>query len=301
MKVILFGAGASFGSEKVIPFLPPVSTGLFDQLRKHYPEACGKITASDRLKFVPNFELGMKQLWDSHSRDTQVLMRCMADYFAKFRATQGNAYARLLEHLEYRDALEGTYFSTLNYECVLESAAREYGFRAIDYVSKKGTTESVLSVWKIHGSCNFLPKSVTGGSSAISYDAAGVSWNGDIKIVDPSRVGPFVSQSAFYPAMAVFMEGKPVRSHPGMIGTLQKWWKEAISKAKVVGVIGVRPNEQDTHIWNPLADTDALIVVIGNEPEYRSWAEKHRTGKATTVVGTQFSRDLPAFAEAFSQ
>jgi len=301
MKVILFGAGASFGSEKVIPFLPPLSTGLFDQLQKYYPDAWGKIPASDRPKFVPNFELGMKELWDSHSHDTPAFMRCMADYFAKFRAIRGNAYGRLLEHLEFRHALEGTYFSTLNYGCVLESAAREHGFRAIEYFSKKGTTESVLSVWKIHGSCNFLPKSVSGGSSAISYNAAGVSWNGEIKIVDPSRVGPFVSQNAFYPAMAVFMEGKPVQSHPGIISTLQKWWKNAISKAKVVGVIGVRPNEQDTHIWNPLVDTDALIVVIGNEPEYRSWAKKHRTGKATTVVGTQFSRDLPAFAEAFSQ
>jgi len=301
MNVILFGAGASFGSERVIPFLPPLTTGLFDQLQKYYPDAWGKIPVSDRPKFVPNFELGMKELWDSHSYDTPVFMRCMADYFAKFRAIRGNAYVRLFEHLEYRHALEGTYFSTLNYECVLESAAREYGFRAVEYFSKKETTESVFSVWKIHGSCNFLPKSVSGGSSAISYNAAGVSWNGEIEIVDPSRVGPFVSQSAFYPAMAVFMEGKPVHSHQGIISTLQKWWQDAIHKAKVVGVIGVRPSEQDTHIWNPIADTDALIVVIGNEPEYRSWAEKHRTGKATTVVGTQFSRDLPAFAEAFSQ
>ncbi len=299
-RVILFGAGASHGAVRVIPRAPPLGPQLFDQLRAVYPDAWGKIPDEMRPDFVPNFELGMKKIWDSGSNDGTVLLRAIGHFFAQFRADHSSAYGRLLEHLEYRGVLEGTHFSSVNYECVLETAARNYGFNAILYSSQDGTTDSALSVWKIHGSCNFLPVGIAGGASAVSYSPAAVSWNGGVKIVDPTQVGPFIETSAFYPAMAVFMEGKPVHSSPGVIIQLQQWWKSAVEIAPAIGIIGVNPNPTDQHIWGPLAQAEGRIVVIGDEASYDGWAQDAREGRSVEVVGSKFADSLDDFAEALS-
>ncbi len=299
MRLILLGAGASHGCERASPYCPPLAKRLFDDLQQQYPNAWGKLPKSYRRNFVPNFERGMKELWDSGSHDTSALLRCMADYFARFRPLSRSAYHRLMEHLDAHGALCGTYLSTLNYDCLLEYAGREFR-GTIQYFSADPTDLDALAVWKIHGSCNFLPASVSGAASGISYSASGVSWEGDLNIVDASQVGPFVARSAFYPAMAIFMEGKPVNSHQSQIKQLQSMWADAVLHADAVGVIGVRPNEADTHIWQPLADTDAELVVIGNRNEYDEWAKARRPGKRTHIVGDRFARDLTAFAETFS-
>ena len=301
MRVILFGAGASYGSESVHPYPPPLTAGLFDELQKHYPKAWGTIPASDRAKFVPNFELGMKEIWDSGSHAAPVLMRCLADYFARFRTGHSNVYARFLEHLQYYRALEGTVFSSLNYECVLETAARNYGIPRIEYFDKNPTGVSTLTVWKLHGTCNFLPNSVAGGAAAVSFSGAAVSWDGEMRIVDPVHVGPFVSQSAFYPAMAVFMEGKPIHSHQNAIKELQTWWRAAIVESDVVGIVGVHPNEADTHLWDPLSESNATVVVIGDVEAYEGWRTRRRVGKRSEIVGDRFARDLPKFTEIFAK
>jgi len=299
--VILFGAGASYGSQQVLPGCPPLGAQLFDQLQRSYPNAWGKIPPKMRSDFVPYFELGMKKVWDSGSHDGVVLLRCMADFFAQFRADHGNAYARLLEHLEYAGILHGTHFSSLNYDCVLETAARDFGFARIDYGSEEPTRTGMFSVWKIHGSCNFLPTVVSGRADAISYGPNAVKWDGgDVRIVDPSQVRHFVAQSAFYPAMAVFMEGKPVHSSPSVVRKLQEWWKEAVAVAPVIGIIGVNPNPADVHIWKPLAETAGRIVVIGDTSSYEKWTNTNRGSERTEIVGERFADSLHEFRRAFA-
>jgi len=299
VSLILFGAGASYGCERASPYCPPHGSGLFDDLQKHYPDVWGTLPGSWRPKFVPNFEPGMKELWDSGSHDTPVFMRCMADYFARFRPLPGSAYHRLLEHLDAHGSLAGTFFSTLNYDCLLEYAGRQFR-PTIQYFSTDPTGSAALTVWKIHGSCNFLPASVSGAASAVSYAASSVSWDGEMTIVDASQVGPFVAESAFYPAMSVFMEGKPVHSHHSHIKQLQSWWADAVARADVVGLIGVRPNQADEHIWQPLAKTAADLVVIGNRNDYEQWAAARRAKRSTRIVGDRFARDLASFAETFA-
>ncbi len=300
-RVLLFGAGASFGALGIVPNAPPLGAGLFDELRGNYPNAWGTIPDSDRPKFVPNFELGMKELWDSNSHATPVLMRCIADYFARFRSNGTGSYERLLSALAEVGALEETAFSTLNYECVLESAARSYGFSRIEYFREGPTDEEGITLWKLHGSCNFLPASVSGGASAVSFSGAAVSWDGDMRIVDPGQVGAFVAQSAFYPAMAVFMEGKPVHSHQSALVTTQGWWREAVAQAESVGVVGVHPNKADDHLWGPLAETPAKLVIIGDVAANEDWAASSRGDRETLVVGDRFDRDLDRFVADFSR
>lgn len=297
-RLILFGAGASFGSGAVNPKPPPLSAGLFDELRAAYPAAWGQVPQQKRSSFVPNFEPGMKEIFESGSHDSTALLRALAHYFTQFRASHGNAYARLLEHLGSHGVLKGTLFSSLNYECVLETAARNYGFPLVSYFDHAATTKDAIAVWKIHGSCNFLPNSVAGGAGVVSFAANAVSWDGEARLVDPSEARRFIEASAFYPVMAVFMEGKPIQSNPSLVRDLQQRWATAVREAECVGIIGVAPNVADAHLWQPLGETDARIVVIGDTNAYAKWGDDHRGSKETIIVGSKFEAALPAFAKA---
>lgn len=241
----------------------------------------------------------MQELWERQTHDVPILLRCMADNFARFRPLERNAYTRLLDHLGARGAVQGTYFASLNYDCLFEYAARHYDF-TIDYFASAPTTESTLTCWKVHGSCNFIPTDVSGQPSAVSFSASSVIFDSGIVPIDAAKVGGFVVKNAFYPAMAVYMEGKPLHSCPSAIRQLQSLWSEAVLAAEAVGLIGVRPNPSDDHIWEPLAKTKARIDVIGNADDYRNWAGSHPSSKRTNIIGDRFARDLSAFADAFS-
>ena len=242
----------------------------------------------------------MKMIFESGSHDSTALLRALAHYFTQFRANHGNAYVRLLEHLEGHGVLPGILFSSLNYECVLETAARHYGFPLVSYFDHEATTKDAIAVWKIHGSCNFLPNSVVGGAGVVSFAANAVSWDGAARLVDPSEARRFIEASAFYPAMAVFMEGKPIQSNPSLVRNLQQRWATAVRGAECVGIIGVAPNVADAHLWQPLAETNARIVVIGDKSAYSKWADEHRGSKETNIVGSKFDAALSAFAKAIA-
>ncbi|MEX0692735.1 MAG: hypothetical protein WD934_06585 [Gemmatimonadales bacterium] len=241
----------------------------------------------------------MKEVFESGSHDSTALLRALAHYFTQFRANHGNSYARLLEHLDSHSVLLGTLFSSLNYECVFETAARNYGFPLVAYFDKDATTKDAIAVWKIHGSCNFLPTSISGSAGAISFAANAVSWDGDARLVDPSEARRFIEGSAFYPAMAVFMEGKPIQSNPTLVRELQKRWATAVREAECVGIVGVSPNVADEHLWQPLAETER-VVVIGDKKAYAKWATDHRGPRKTDIVGSTFDDALPTFAKALA-
>lgn len=298
-RLILFGAGASHGAEKVNPYPPPLGQGLFDDLQRLYPQHWGQIPADKKHLFVPNFEPGMAALWNSGWYGTADLMRCLADYFAQFRPLPGNAYSRLLEQLTRRNALIGTQFSSLNYDCLLEYAGQE-AIGNICYHTLNPCDAKVLSVWKIHGSCNFLPdpNNIRGLAQSMSYSASNVSWNVPINFVDAAQVRPFIKANAFYPAMAAYMEGKPVHSCQTVIQQLQEWWNNAVWRAEVIGIIGVKPNVSDVHIWCPLASTEAELIVIGDETAYEKWIGEHRPSKRACIVGSHFASSLDEFVTA---
>ena len=298
-RVILFGAGATYGSEAVAPSIPPLGADLFDELRAAYPQAWGTIPDERRPSFVPNFELGMRDVWESGSHTGPTLVRCMAHYFTRFRPLVGNTYSSLLAALDRQGVLDGTFFSSLNYECVLECTAREYGYESIDYFGNGPTEGDSFLLWKVHGSCNFVPQSIRGQAEGVSI-SPGVSIDGELAAVNLRAARGFAEQSAFSPSMAVFMEGKPVQSCPSVVRALQDRWAAAISCAEVVGLIGVRPNPADTHLWDPLSDAPGRVIVIGDEAANEDWAATRRAGKSTSVLGPYFADHADDFAEAMS-
>lgn len=57
------------------------------------------------------------------------------------------------------DLLDETGLSTLNYECVFELAVSDLGLN-VDYFSNAPSSNEKVTFWKLHGSCNFMPKNI---------------------------------------------------------------------------------------------------------------------------------------------
>ena len=89
--------------------------------------------------------------------------------------------------------------------------------------------------------------------------------------------------------MCLYMEGKPTQVAPKTIGNIQKILHDYIETASTITVIGVAPNADDTHIWNPIASSKALLGYVGpaSEPFY-IWAQKYRKDRDCSVLADRF-------------
>ena len=54
-------------------------------------------------------------------------------------------------------------------------------------------------------------------------------------------------------------------------------------------IIGVRPNPNDTHIWNPIIETNAIVGYIGSNSDFIKYVEKKRNGKTTKFIGYRWN------------
>ena len=235
----------------------------------------------------------MGALWESGNHAVPNLMQEMAIFFAQFRLMSSgtDSYSVLIEHLASSEKLKDTIFSSLNYECLMEIATFLSG-RTVNYLSEYTPSGTSLTVWKLHGSCNFLPgenvvatRDATFGSSAV--------LNPGVRVVDPSEVATYLTgNTSLYPTMSIYTRGKPVQISPFLTDSLQGLWRAAVGSADSVTVIGVKPHPVDEHIWAPLATTNANVMFIGDREPVEAWIAEHRPEKASRFIGTRFHDEI---------
>ncbi|MFH0910894.1 MAG: hypothetical protein V1918_05255 [Planctomycetota bacterium] len=59
-------------------------------------------------------------------------------------------------------------------------------------------------------------------------------------------------------------------------------FKEVVTRCQKVAIVGVEIRPHDTHIWGPLAETDAKIIYCSgpdSEKKYNDWSKDARPGK----------------------
>ena len=254
-----------------------------------FPGSWGNLPTSLATEFIRDFEAGMGQLWESGSHAIPNLMQHMAIFFARYNVqlSRTDSYSMFLERLANDDKLEDAIFSTLNYECLLEIAVSGSG-RTVNYLSEHIPSEETLTLWKLHGSCNFLPGEGVTATRGVSF-GPGVTMNPGIRTVNPSDVTPYcMSDTALYPIMSVYTRGKPVQISPYVTESLQNWWKAAVESAESVVVVGVHPHAVDEHIWAPLASTNASVSLVGNDDAIRAWIRDARNGRPSQYIGSRF-------------
>jgi hypothetical protein len=219
------------------------------------------------------FEKAMAEFMDTRGVDAIRFQREMSCYFAKFSPGPDNLYRQIISVLKRtkRKAI----FVTTNYEMLIELAAIEEGYKVI-YQGDSVSSDSI-NVLKIHGSCNFLPKSegvfdnVTfsgppGGKTVFIED--------DVRAVLPDKVLRFCrEENSVCPALTLYAEGKRVLICRRFVEEQQEAWQIQAEKAKKIFVIGLKFYPRDTHIWDVLKSSSANLFHIGDENDFPKLAD----------------------------
>ena len=288
-RVVLFGAGASYGCGGVAPFAPPLGSELIGALASGFPR--WKALAPDlRQVFDGRFEDGMQRLREQHGLDLFPLLREMACFFSQFtiRERAKNLYARLLERYAQRGLHREVLLSTLNYDLLIEEAALAR-FKAVRYKSVPDGEDSVC-VHKLHGSCNWrVPQQVFDFPGTVQVSDAILKVN--IEPIPRESVCAIYmgGSTALPPAMSLYARGKPAHIAPNWIDEVQRLWTEAVEGAEMVVVVGVLPNAEDTHVWGPLGRLKGELVYVGGRAEFEEWRRAHRPKGASRFLGKRWA------------
>jgi hypothetical protein len=85
------------------------------------------------------------------------------------------------------------------------------------------------------------------------------------------------------------MAGKPAQICPSALADMQAAFRAAVMAAEKVAVVGVNPHVTDQHIWDCLAETDAELLLCGDEGAFERWMNEYRPGRPSRYIGPRFA------------
>ena len=296
--MLLFGAGASNGSLGMSK-CPPLNKDLFGELRKTYPYTWGKVSHELDDVFNKSFEEGMDAL---NNQDPNVqpgivlLWRDVAIYFSKFKIddTNQNLYCRLFHRYNTQLLNGDIVLSTLNYDCLIESALINSGIKNINYIDGN----MGVKLRKIHGSCNFIPLRFNIAWENLTWKANfDTTINTEIKFVFPEKVEAELSKTVGS-AMSLIHQEKKNMICPGKIQQIQNEFREFVAGAKAIISIGVKPNPDpvDGHIWDPVSNSSAQVFFVGNKDKCQDWIKQRRNSNGY-FIGDRFKSSFDKICE----
>jgi len=308
--VLLFGAGASAFSGPVryrgdLNKSPPLGcgpNGLFAALLEEGGIAAS-FPAEVQAALIADFEAGMRRLERMPGTWHCAFQRQIALHLASYRIRPHNHYLELLA-LPYLRSREVQY-STINYDMLLDQALSNYGLQ-IEGAPKDSPNPQFVTLLKLHGACNVLTKiqnhihgnevidapfgfhSPIGGSSGKLYLARSYReierWCRDYE------------NEQFAPVIAQYVREKTFLTHAEAFEGMQAFWAKKVLTAKAVVLIGVRYVPGDEHIWKPLFESNAeLLVVDPNFESIEAWGVNR--ARKPQHIAQSFS-DLPIIQES---
>ena len=298
-KLIIFGAGASFGSEDN---MPPLGKSLFDELVKLSPNGWGQIDKEMALALQNNFEDGMKKLLEKCPEILSKAQKSMADFFFRFVPTEKNLYVKLAKRIK-KCQWNGS-IATLNYDRLLQISLSRAGLKQ---KFNHGTFPEIQVCYP-HGCCNFFCEGIistdrikisgneidfgdgrkivaredgtigTHNGPLIHYGEEGLTTDGEIKIVESLRRFYKELNSPFPPIMSYFIPTKHTTSCKNFIDGEREKFAKLVESADDIVIIGIKIRELDEHIWDPLSKTSSKITYCaGSESKnYSTWAQQNR-------------------------
>jgi len=268
MITILFGAGASYGSD--ITGTPPLGNDLFDSLRVFAPESWGLISGELTKTFRTNFEDGMVDLVQ-RSQFAAPLQWDMAEYFFKcFAISKTNHYIHLLNMLKIKS--DEIILSTLNYDTLLFQAATYLNIN-ID-IGASHPVHDGFSVTLPHGSCILYCATVR-ATGNIRF-TGNISSSGQVKLLN--SLNEFLQEkqaNRFPPVMSYYEPNKFTPSCINFIDSQRNMFNNHIINSNKIVIIGAKIHTLDKHIWAPLEKSSSEILYIGGalgKIEFDKWS-----------------------------
>jgi hypothetical protein len=285
-SVVLLGAGASFGSEKLSQNTPPLGDKLFERLVEQ-----GGIAAQipDEIKTLfreKGFETGMAEYYRHSGGNIMRFQRELAHYLASFSPSQESAYVQLINTLGTRRFI----YCSLNYDLLFELSAAYLQLNTT-YTAKRIKGE--VSLIKPHGSANFWPYTSDKFTRCTFINAGpGADFQAPIRPLNQiDTINQCLNQDSLAPAIAMYAEGKAVRVSPDYVEEQQQQWIMSAKLAKRVFVVGVRVHLIDHHIWGTLAETKADVIYFGfpnDKQNFDGWKTAFKKKNACFVQSDFF-------------
>ena len=292
-KLIILGAGASFGSES--NNVPPLSNFLFNKLVEVGPNSWGQIDRNLALVFQNDFEKGMKEVATKYPDLLIKIQKSMAAFFVTFQPTSRSLYIKLAQKI--KEAKWDGSVATLNYDRLLQISLMVTGLKQkFDH----GVFPEIQVCYP-HGCCNFFCEGVTatngvgvtenaivfnndgmvnfGNGGSINFGSNGVTTSGkSIKIINSPPDFYEEITKAFPPVMSYFIPSKFTTSCKNFIENERNRFSRLIANADNIAIIGIKLRKEDKHIWNSLSQASARIIYCsGSEGRrYLNWAKGNR-------------------------
>jgi len=289
-KLILFGAGASYGSDR--SNIPPLGSNLFSELSRFNPPGWGALPRKIVRVFEDDFEEGMVKMAEVNSHWMPVLQRAMAAYFFNFVPSPNNLYRQLANRIKNSNWKGAC--ATLNYERLLELSLSNVGIRPV--VGREPEEDYEIELVLPHGCCHIFCDSVRGTASGISFSGVGITTNGSVSVVaQPAQFQARINSDAFPPVMSYFEPTKRTNTGAGFIAGQRRRWSELAKMASVIAIIGIAVRSEDIHIWEPIRSSKATIVYCGGPrgaKTYRAWAEQESKISSSVVLEGYFAEEL---------
>jgi len=294
-SLILFGAGASFGSGEVVPKPPPMAGNLLSALSRLHPNAWGKLSKELQSSLSEDFEAGMVAIGDHHPHALPPLQRTMASFFFNFRPGGNNLYRKLAQKIKkYR--WSGA-LATLNYERLLELSFLEEGLSPY-CGTPPAKADHPLELCLPHGCCHIFCESVRGVAGAVSFSGQHVTTRGTVSVIgDYAEFTRRIQEDAFPPVMSYFNPTKSTTSCANFIEEQRARYNALVSGAEVIVIVGVKVRPHDRHLWDALATASGNLVYCSGTAgatEFEAWANQVRGERPSMVLRKYF---VEGFAE----
>lgn len=288
MKIILFGAGASYADSRV-----PLTKDLFLQLQNSFPNTWGNIPPIKRADFEKDFELAIEDyLWPTQSQSPiqmtkypnkqeslrRLLLLDLAKFFIRFKLMQDSLYVSFFRTIKESN---GSYcVASLNYDTLLFQTLKKinYLFDIIG-INEEGNKNQVR-ICLPHGCSNiyseggFTPDGELHASPGVSIEinplqrggvkasSSKIGYLEDEKIFDKKYNG----FDPFFPVMSHIQPSKFAIYGQNFIEKQFQTWHEWTKIATRILIIGVKCSHEticrDQNLWDSLKRTPGKIMYI---------------------------------------
>ena len=289
MITLMFGAGASFGSGNCSPKNPPLGKDLFLELFR-LGGAFARLDERKKKVFLEQgFESGMATVAND-SRQINPLQKELACYLSSFNTQPDNAYSRLFNKIKM--VCDSLAIATLNYDLLIEQSLAHHRI-AFNYNNEKGS----ISLMKIHGSSNFLPE--LGGltlSGNVMINCGTFVEGLQTNAVSSTReIGAWCSDpknSDISPVLAMYAKDKRTVINKGLVERMQANYSNTLLKSSHVIIVGTKYIEHDQHVWKPISESSADILIIDPYPDSTlRWAQGIKP-RRLTVLSKSFDKSV---------